>query len=108
MRASMARLTQTFSANRAVGQYTDERYVSAAAAFWRCPANQGSLGAELVAWEADLAAKHWPSLRFGCARVEQKGEQHLFQVQVFFRDLSSEAVRVEFYAEGQNGATRKL
>ena len=103
MRASMARLTPTFSANRAVRQYTDERYVEAAAAFRRRAGNQGSLGAELAAWQADLT-KHWPSLRFGSATVEQKGGQYLFQVQVFFHDLSSEAVRLELFSESEKDA----
>jgi starch phosphorylase len=103
MRATMARLTPRFSANRVVRQYTDEHYVSAAAAFHQRDENRGSLGAELVAWQADLA-KHWPSLRFGSATVQQQGKQYLFQVQVFFNDMSPESVRVELYAEGENDA----
>lgn len=63
MRESMARLTPTFSTNRAVRQYTDEHYLSAAAAFRQRDENRGSLGADLVAWEAELA-KHWSALRF--------------------------------------------
>ncbi len=100
MRASMARLTPTFSANRVVRQYTDERYLSAAVAFRRRAENRGSLGADLVAWQADLA-KHWPSLRFGSATVQQQDKQYHFQVQVFLDDLTSEAVRVELYADGE-------
>jgi glycogen phosphorylase len=100
---SMARLTPTFSANRAVRQYTDERYLSAAAAFRQRHENRGSLGADLVAWQADLA-KHWSSLRFGSATVQQQGQQYLFQVQVFLDDMNSEAVRVELYAEGKKDA----
>ena len=102
MRASMAQLTPNFSANRAVRQYTDEHYVSAAAAFHRRQESRGALGAELVAWERDLA-KHWPSLRFVSAAVQQQGEQNLFQVQVFLGDLNPDAVRVELYAEGEKG-----
>jgi starch phosphorylase len=103
MRASMARLTPSFSANRVVRQYTDEHYLSAAAAFLRRAENQGSLGADLVAWQADLA-KHWSSLRFGSATVQQRGEQYLFQVRVFLDDMTSEAVRVELYADAQQDA----
>ena len=103
MRASMARLTPSFSANRVVRQYTDERYLSAAAAFRRRHENLGSLGADLVAWQADLA-KHWSSLRFGSATVQQQGEHYLFQVQVYLNDMNSEAVRVELYAERENDA----
>jgi starch phosphorylase len=99
----MARLTPSFSANRAVRQYTDERYLSAAAAFRQRHGNLGSLGADLVTWQAALA-KHWSSLRFGSATVQQQGEQYLFQVQVFLNGMNSEAVRVELYANGEKDA----
>jgi glycogen phosphorylase len=103
MRESMARLTPTFSTNRAVRQYTDEHYLSAADAFRRRAENRGLLGADLVAWQAELA-KHWSALRFGSATVQQQGEQYLFHVQVFLDDLDPDAVRVELYAEAQKDA----
>ena len=103
MRASMARLTPNFSANRAVRQYTDEHYISAAAKFRRRAENQGSLGAGLVAWQTDLA-KHWSSLHFGSATVQQQGERYNFQVQVFLGEISPDAIRAELYAEGKKGA----
>lgn len=103
MRRSMARLTPSFSANRVVRQYTDERYISAAAAFRRRDENLGSLGADLLTWQADLA-KHWPSLRFGSATVQQQGEQYLFEVQILLDGMNSEAVRVELYANGDKDA----
>jgi starch phosphorylase len=100
MRESMARLTPAFSTNRAVRQYTDEHYLSAAAAFRRRAESQGSVGADLVAWQAELA-KHWSALRFGPATVQQQGERYLFHVQVFLDDIDPDAVRVELYAEAQ-------
>jgi len=103
MRESMARLTPTFSTNRAVRQYTDEHYLSAAAALRQRTANRGSLGGDLVAWKEELT-KHWTALRFGSATVQQHGEQYLFQVQVFLDALNPDAVRVELYAEAQRDA----
>jgi starch phosphorylase len=100
MRESMARLTPTFSTNRAVRQYTEEHYLSAAAAFRQRAENRGSVGAVLVAWQAELA-KHWSALRFGPATVEQQGERYLFHVQVFLDDIDPDAVGVELYAEAQ-------
>jgi starch phosphorylase len=100
MRESMARLTPAFSANRAVRQYTEEHYLSAAAAFRQRDENQGSAGAALVAWQAELAS-HWSSLRFGPITVEQQREQYLFQVPVFLDDMDSDAVTVELYADAQ-------
>jgi glycogen phosphorylase len=100
MRESMARLTPTFSTNRAVRQYTEEHYLSAAAAFRHRTENRGSAGADLVAWQAQLV-KHWSALRFGPATVEQQGGRYLFHVQVFLDDIDPDAVSVELYAEAQ-------
>jgi len=100
MRESMARLTPTFSTNRAVRQYTEEHYLLAAAAFRQRAENRGSVGADLVAWQAELA-KHWSALRFGPTTVEQRGERYLFHVQVFLDDIDPDAVGVELYAEPQ-------
>jgi starch phosphorylase len=100
MRESMARLTPTFSTNRAVRQYTEEHYLSAAAAFRQRAENRGSVGADLVAWQAELA-KHWPALRFGPATVEQQGGQYLFHVQVFLDAIDPDAVEVELYADAK-------
>jgi starch phosphorylase len=101
MRESMARLTPTFSTNRAVRQYTEEHYLSAAAAFRQRAENQGSAAAEIVAWQAELA-KHWSALRFGPATVEQQGDRYLFHVQAFLDDIDPDAVKVELYAAAQN------
>jgi starch phosphorylase len=100
MRESMARLTPAFSTNRVVRQYTEEHYLSAAAAFRQRAESRGSMGADLVAWQAELA-KYWSALRFGPATVEQQGEQYQFHVQVFLADIDPDAVGVELYAEAQ-------
>jgi starch phosphorylase len=100
MRESMARLTPAFSTNRVVRQYTEEHYLSAAAAFRQRAENQGSKGADLALWQAELA-KHWSAVRFGPATVEQQGEQYLFHVQVFLDDIHPDAVGVELYADAQ-------
>ncbi len=100
MRESMARLTPAFSTNRAVRQYTEEHYLSAAAAFRQRAENRGSAGADLVAWQGELA-KHWSGLRFGSATVEHRGEQYAFHVQVFLDDVDPDAVNVELYADAQ-------
>jgi len=103
MRESMCRLTPLFSTNRAVRQYTEQHYVSAAAAIQARAAKQGALGAELLDWQAQLA-KHWSTARFGTATVEQKDGQYLFQVQIFLDDLDPDAVSAELFAEGKNGS----
>jgi len=101
MRESMARLTPTFSTNRVVRQYTEEHYLSAAAAFRRRAENRGSIGADLVGWHAELG-KHWSGLRFGPTTVERQGDQYIFHVQVFLDGIDPDAVKVELYAEAKD------
>jgi starch phosphorylase len=105
MRKSMTRLTPIFSTNRVVRQYTEEHYISSATAFRNRAAGQGSLGAQLLNWVAELA-KHWSKVRFGLATVERNGQEDLFQVQVFLEDLDPNSVGVELYAENRDGHPR--
>ena len=102
MRESMARLTPRFSANRTVREYTEQHYLPAAAAYRLRVANKGAIGKQMVDWQHGLEQK-WSMLRFGEVKVETSGEQHLFEVQVFFSDFDHNAVRVELYAEGARG-----
>jgi starch phosphorylase len=103
MRESMARLTPRFSANRAVSEYTEQHYLPAAAAYLSRVANKGAIGRQIVDWRHSLEAK-WAAMRFGGLKVETKGDQHVFEVQVYFKDLDPKAVRVELYADGIKGS----
>jgi starch phosphorylase len=105
MRQSMTRLTPVFSTNRVVRQYTEEHYISAANAFRNRAAAQGSLGAQLLKWESELA-EHWPKLHFGLATVEHSGPEDVFEVQAFLDDLDPDSVSVELYAESRQGHPR--
>jgi starch phosphorylase len=102
IRESMARLTPFFSANRSVREYTDQYYIPAAAAYRERAADQGAMGAQVVAWRRTLD-RHWPAIRFGEVTVDTAGEQRTIDVQVYGDDLE-DAVRVELYAEGLNGS----
>jgi starch phosphorylase len=103
MRESMARLTPRFSTNRSVREYTEQHYLPAASAYLERVANQGAIGLELVNLHHVLEQK-WSAMRFGEVKFESVGEQHVFEVQVYLDDLDPEAVRVELYADGINGA----
>ncbi len=103
MRESMARLTPRFSANRAVCDYTEQHYLPAASAYLERAAEKGAMGVELVDWRQALGQK-WAALRFGEVKVESGTEQHVFEAQVYLDDLAPEAVGVELYANGVDGA----
>ncbi|MBE3096557.1 MAG: alpha-glucan family phosphorylase [Planctomycetes bacterium] len=102
MRESMAQLTPRFSANRAVRQYTEQRYLPAATAYRERAANKGAVGRQMVDWQHRLEQK-WSTLHFGEVKVETRGEQHVFEIQVSLNDLDPKAVRVELYADGVLG-----
>ena len=102
MRESMARLTPRFSANRAVREYTEQHYLPAATAYHLRMANKGAIGRKMVDWRHSLEQK-WAALHFGEVKVETRGEQHIFTVEVYLNDLDPNAVRVELYADGVNG-----
>jgi starch phosphorylase len=103
MRESMARLTPLFSTNRAVGEYAEKHYVPAASAYLERAVDNGAMGRTIVDWQRALEQK-WSALRFGEVKVDDVGDQHVFEVQVYLDDLDPEMVRVELYADGVDGA----
>jgi starch phosphorylase len=102
MRESMARLTPRFSANRTVREYTEQHYLPAATAYRLRSIDKGVLGRQITDWQHTLDNR-WTSLHFGEVKIQSSGEQHAFEVKVFFGDLDPNAVRVELYADGVNG-----
>jgi starch phosphorylase len=102
MRESMARLTPRFSTNRAVREYAEQHYLPAASAYCDRAADNGAIARQMVDWQYSLEQK-WAALRFGEVKVETKGKQHVYEVQVYLNDLDPKAVRVELYADGMNG-----
>ena len=99
MRESMARLTPTFSADRAVREYTEQHYLPAAVAYRERAKNKGTAGKQVIDWQRDLEQK-WARVRFGEMKVETKDGQHVFQVQLCLGDLDPNAVRVELFTDG--------
>jgi starch phosphorylase len=104
MRESMARLTPRFCADRTVREYTERYYVPAATAYRERSADKGKIGAQVVHWQRALE-QEWGTLHFGKVNVQTRGEQHVFEVELYFGDLDPGAVRVELYADGVIGRT---
>ena len=83
-------------------EYTEQHYLPAATAYRERSADKGAIGKQMVDWQHSLEQK-WATLRFGEVKVETRGEQHVFEVQVYLDDLDPKAVRVELYADGVIG-----
>lgn len=97
IRASMAKLTAQFSANRCVREYTEKYYLPAAEAYQnRC---QESLGSQIVEWRHTLS-QNWSSFRFTALKTETKGDKHEFEVHLYLNGLDPNFVNVELFAEG--------
>lgn len=99
----MAQLTLRFSANRTVREYTEQRYLPAAAAYRSRTANDGDAAKQMVDWQHALKEK-WSSLHFGETKVEAAGSEHHFETRLFLGGLSPEAVKVQVYVEDDKGA----
>jgi starch phosphorylase len=104
MRESMAQLAPRFCANRTVCEYAEQHYLPAAAAYRDRTAGKGAIGRQIVDWRHSLEQK-WAALRFGEMKVETKGEQHVFDVQVYLHDLDANAISVELYADRADGGS---
>ncbi|MBN2188951.1 MAG: alpha-glucan family phosphorylase [Chitinispirillaceae bacterium] len=104
MRESMARLTPRFSSNRAVREYTEDRYLPAAAAYHVRSTDKGAIGRRMVDWQHRLEQK-WATIRFGEVKVKTLDKQYEFEVQACLNDLDPDAVHIELYANGINGDT---
>jgi glycogen phosphorylase len=57
------------------------------------------MGVQIVDWRHALE-QQWAALRFGEMKVETRGNEHVFEIQVCLDDLDPNAVRVELYADG--------
>jgi len=102
IRESMARLTPRFSADRAVRQYTEQRYLPAAAGYVSRQRNKGEMGRSIVDWRRRLN-QNWAKLRFGQIKIETGKDRHLFDVQLYTEDVDPAEIRLEMYADGLKG-----
>jgi len=102
VRESMARLTPTYSANRAVREYTENYYLHGAESYRKRAANQGEIGKQIAAWQKALK-KHWDQLQFMEQKIETRDGKHQFTYSIYLDGLDPESVKVQLYANGLNG-----
>jgi starch phosphorylase len=102
IRESMARLTTVFSANRMTREYTDELYVSLAAAHCLRTQEHGRFAADLVAWQRTLASQ-WSDVRFGAVQIVATGSDYSFLGEVHLGAVRPDNVQVEIYADRADG-----
>jgi starch phosphorylase len=104
MRASMARLTPQFSANRTVREYVEMHYLPLAARYRARTANASAEAQEIVRWQTALAG-HQTQVHFGAMSVSSTQEGHAMEIQIYLDDLDPDSVRVQLYADAPHGGT---
>ena len=107
MRESMATLTPVYSAERAVRQYTEQYYLPAARAWNQRSAKQGETGKAYHQWIKNLDT-NWEHLWFGDIKIDSTEEGHHFEVQVYTDDIDTDAIKIQLYAEGLDGALPEI
>lgn len=107
IRKSMARLTPSYSADRAVRDYTERYYLPAAASFQERIKDNALISRQLVDLLGALKEK-WAYLRFGEAKVETEGSQLIFETQVYLDAIDPNAIKVELYASGLNNGPPEI
>jgi starch phosphorylase len=73
--------------------YSEQHYLTAAAAYRGRAANKGVVSRQVVDWQHAVDQK-WSSARFGDLRVETSADHHVFEVEIFLNDLGQNAGRV--------------
>lgn len=93
----MARLTPHFSSNRTVREYTTKYYLPAADSYRKRTENNSALAKKIIDWRASVE-QNWGKLGFGEIKIEDKNDQHQFEVQVYLNNLDHQEVLVELYS----------
>jgi starch phosphorylase len=103
VRASLARLTPRYSANRMLREYVTGLYAPAERAVARRLADGGRGARALERWRRRLLDA-WAGIHFGRVDVVEEAEARRFSVEVFLNDVGLADVAVELYADAGRGA----
>jgi starch phosphorylase len=103
VRSSMAKLTPHFSTNRMVREYVETYYRPLAEEYERRVAGDGTVGAQVFGWRHNLTS-FWNTVHIGEAQVERHDDHYLIQVSLLLGEVPPENVRIEVYAEPEDGA----
>ncbi|NMT63613.1 alpha-glucan family phosphorylase [Marinobacter orientalis] len=104
IRASMDRLTATYSANRMVREYVERFYLPMA--------EQGKLrspetAAEILGEQRELR-KRWPHLRFSSFHVTGSDDNQTYTVEVYLDGIDEQRIAVELVAEASEYGPRTV
>ncbi len=98
VRASLARLTPRFSANRMLGEYIARCYLPAERDLLARLADGGAPARAIAAWATRVTAG-WSGLHFGSLDVRRKETGWSIAVEVFLNEVPVDDIFVELYAD---------
>jgi starch phosphorylase len=99
----MSQLVMRFSSYRMMREYVEKMYLPSAIAYRRRIAGGASLASELFGWEKEVA-ENWGDLHFGKIDANRAGDSWAFGVWVGLGKMNPEMIRVELYADPNEGA----
>ena len=103
VRSSMAKLTPHFSTNRMVREYAETYYRPLAEEYEKRVAGDGTVGAQVFGWRHNLTS-FWNTVHIGETHSERHDDHHLIKVSLLLGEVPPEDVRIEVYAEPEDGA----
>ena len=60
------------------------------------------IGRQIFNWQQNLT-ENWNSIRFGEMKLVSDEKSYTFSIQIYLNEFRPQSVRVELYAEGNNG-----
>jgi starch phosphorylase len=102
-RSSMAKLTPRFSTNRMVREYVETYYRPLAEEYEGRVARDGAVGAQVFGWRHNLTS-FWNTVHIGETHSERQDDHYLIKASLLLGEVLPEDVRVEVYAEPEDGA----
>ncbi|MGH6889671.1 MAG: alpha-glucan family phosphorylase [Rhizomicrobium sp.] len=107
IRRSMSVLTPAFASTRMMRDYVEKAYLPLADAF-RARTGQGAaLARQLHEWAQSLRNR-WPGLHLGQPTAVESGERLRFSVPVFLGDVQPDFIRVELFADEEDGRAAEV
>jgi len=98
VRASMIKLTDTFSSDRMVREYSDRAYLPAATQFHERAADGAALARDLASWHRRMS-EAWPDVRFTGCEITSDDQCWRFAASLDLGRLNPDDVRVELFSE---------
>jgi starch phosphorylase len=102
IRASMSRLTPSFSTNRMLAEYVQRMYLPAAADFASRARDGARTARSLCQWMRALE-HHWREIHWGRYDVQPVNEGLEVTLQVYLGHLPADSVSVQLFAERHGG-----